>query len=279
MFSMKKISRRDLIKILPKRSRQSNKTDAGKVIIIGGGKGLYGAGILAALASTRTGAGYTHLMTDLTQFPWLKFPDFILHPLKLSELKGKENFIIALGPGLGTQSSKKKYIRFLLKNNFKKVLIDADGLTLLSQMKIKLPEEWLLTPHEGELARLLNIESKFVKKDRIKSLKMAQQKFGCTILLKGAETLIIGSDQKIFLVKEGTPALAKAGTGDILFGMIAAFRAQNLSATEAAVLAAFLHGKASQLWLKKKKDHLSLRPVDLIELLPETIFKLRYTSK
>lgn len=276
---MKKINRDYIKKLLPHRTKLSNKTDAGKVLIIGGGKGLYGAGILSALAATRSGAGYTHLMTDLSKFSWVKFPDFILHPLKLSELKNKNDHVIAIGPGLGTELAKKKFIQYLLRNKFKKVLIDADGLTLLSQMNVKLPSEWLLTPHEGELARLLNLDSRLVKKDRLKYLQEAQRKYGCHILLKGAETLIIDSDQKIILVKEGSPALAKAGTGDVLFGIIAALRAQNLSTIEAATLGAFLHGLASQLWSKKMKDNLSLRPVDLIELLPETIFKLRRTSR
>ncbi len=263
-------------KLLPKRSKNSNKTDGGKVLIIAGGKGLYGAGILSALACTRMGAGYTHLMTDLTKFPWLKFPDFILHPLKLSELRGKENFTIAIGPGLGTEKKKQSYLNFLLKNKFKNVVVDADALTLISQMKIKsLPESWILTPHEGELARLLGTTSQKIKADRKAALLLAHKKYGCTILLKGVETLIIDSEKKIHAVNEGTPALAKAGTGDVLLGMIAALRAQNLSAKDAAIVAAFIHGKASQVWLSKKKDHISMRPLDLIELFPDTIYKIR----
>lgn len=272
---MKTIDRSFVLKKIPHRKKHSNKTDAGRVYIVGGGKGLYGAGLLSALAATRTGAGYTHLLTDLYRFPWLKYPDFIVHPLKVSELKEKRDHVIALGPGLGLDIQKKQFIRYLLKNHFPNVLLDADALTLLSQMKIKLPASWLLTPHEGELARLLNLSSKQIKKDRVKFLKIAQKKYGCHILLKGPKTLVIDPDQHLYLVEEGTPALAKAGSGDVLLGMIAALCAQNLKIKEAALTGAYLHGKASQLWLKKKKDHLSLRPVDLIELIPETLFKLR----
>jgi ADP-dependent NAD(P)H-hydrate dehydratase len=272
---MKSISKNSIRKFLPERTASSNKTDGGKVLIVGGGPGLYGAGILAALAATRTGSGYTHLMTDLDQFPWLKFPDFIIHPLSLKELKNKQEFVVAIGPGLGVPHQNKKYIKYLLKNNFQKVIVDADGLTLLSQMKIKLPPEWILTPHEGELARLLGITSNTVVKNKIECLIRAQKKYGCIILLKGAETLVTDSSENIYKIKEGTPALAKAGSGDVLTGMIAALLAQNLSPIHSAITGAFIHGYSSQLWMKKKKDYLSMRPIDLIEIIPEALFKLR----
>lgn len=278
MNSRVKFKSTDARRLLPSRTSASDKTHGGKVLIIAGGKGLYGAGLLSALAATRSGAGYTHLMTELATFPWLKYPDMIVHPTKLSELKGKEDYTVAVGPGMGTQSAKKKYITFLQKNKFKKVIIDADGLTLLSTMKITLPASWVLTPHEGELARLLSVSSAKIKKDRMKYLMMAQKKYRCTILLKGSETLIADST-KVISVSEGTPALAKAGTGDVLLGIIAALISQNLSPMDACATGAFLHGKASQLWEKERRDHLSLRPLDLIERLPEVIFKLRRASR
>lgn len=277
MNSPVKINASSVRKLLPSRTKGSNKTDGGKVLVVGGGKGLYGAGILTALAATRSGAGYTHLMTDLTRFPWLRFPDFILHPLKLSELRNKQDFVVAIGPGLGTGNDKKKLIRYLLKNHFSKVILDADALTILSTMKISsLPETWILTPHEGELARLLKKTSRFIKVNRISSLKEAQKKFGCTVLLKGSDTLITDSSKKIYCVSQGTVALAKAGTGDTLLGIIAAMYAQKVSPTQAAIVGSYTHGICSQLWLKKNFDHLSMRPTDLIEMLP---LSLRYIRK
>lgn len=265
-------------KHLPKRNKTSNKTDGGKVLIIGGGKGLYGAGILSALAATRTGAGYTHLMTDLSQFPWLKFPDFIVHPLKISELKkiNLTEFTIAIGPGMGTDKKNLAWLKFLIKSRAENVLVDADALTLLAKMpNQKLPPSWILTPHEGELARLLGVTSSIVKGDRLHALKMAQDKYGCHILLKGAKTIVIDEKQKMYLVSEGTPALAKAGTGDVLLGIIAALRAQKLSAVEATTVGAFLHGKCAKMWQALKSDHLSLRPLDIIEMLPKVLWHLR----
>ncbi|MEA9357652.1 NAD(P)H-hydrate dehydratase [Bacteriovorax sp. PP10] len=270
-----KIDSKDAKNLIPKRSKLSSKIDGGKVLIVAGGAGLHGAGILSALAATRSGAGYTHLMTDLVKYPWVKFPDFILHKFSLTELKKNSKDVIAMGPGLGTAESKKKLLRFLIKSKIEKVVLDADALTMLSTMKVKqLPSTWILTPHEGELARLLGVTSTSVKKKRVEHLIMAQKKFGCVVLLKGAESLI-SDGKRIQKVSNGTVALAKAGTGDVLLGMIAAFYAQGLNQVEATVLGTFIHGQASADWMKKGNDHLSLRPMDLIEQIPKTIFKLR----
>jgi NAD(P)H-hydrate epimerase len=264
-------------KLLPKRTRFSNKTDGGKVLIIGGGKGLWGAGILSALAATRSGAGYTHLMTDLSLFPWLKFPDFIIHPIKTTELKNKLDFAIGIGPGLGINEKSKKIIQYLLKHQFKKVVADADALSIIGLLNItKLPSDWILTPHEGELARLLKTSSNKIKNDREKYLKLAVKKFQCTILLKGKNTLIFSPKiKKIIEVNNGTSALSKAGTGDVLLGLITALIAQKVAAVDACYLGAYIHGQAAKDWEKEGNDHLGMRPVDIINLLPKIILKLR----
>ncbi len=268
---MKKISLTYVKKIFPKRLKLSNKTDAGKVLVIGGGKGLIGAGILSALAATRSGAGYTHLMSDLTQFPWVKFPDFILHPLEIKELKKLKDlktFSFAVGPGLGLSKKSQNLLLYLIKNKFEKVALDADALNLLAKLKItKLPSTWTLTPHEGELARLLNVNAKKVKSDRQAALFQAQLKFECHILLKGAETLVVDTNQQIYVISEGTPALAKAGTGDVLLGIIAAMRAQGLGPKESLIVASYMHGWCSQAWKKTGHNDLSLRPTDIIDNL------------
>lgn len=264
-------------KLLPIRTRFSNKTDGGKVLIIGGGKGFYGAGILASLAATRSGAGYTHLMTELSKFPWAKFPDFILHPIKISELKNKTDYSIGIGPGLGIQKSKLNLINYLIKNNFKKVVVDADALTLIAKHNLApLPSSWILTPHEGELARLLKVKPSKVKANREEAIKLAYKTFKCTILLKGYETLVISPEsKKISTIKSGTPALSKAGTGDVLLGLIAALRAQGLTALDACVLGGYIHGKAAESWEAEGNDQLSLRPTDLLEKIPKVIYQIR----
>ncbi len=271
----KKVDISYIKKLLPKRSKLSSKIDGGKVLIVAGGQKLQGAGILSALAATRSGAGYVHLMTDLIEYPWLKFPDFILHKISVSHLKSFANNVIAIGPGLGLEKGKKTLLTSLIKANAQKVIVDADALTILASIKIKkIPSSWILTPHEGELARLLSVTPDFVKKNRFESLINAQKIFGCTVLLKGADSLISDGNH-VYQVSSGTSALAKAGTGDVLLGMISAFYAQGLRPFEATILGSFIHGKCSADWMKKGNDHLGMRPTDLINQIPQTLLSLR----
>lgn len=272
---IKKVDTTSIKRLLPKRSKLSSKVDGGKVLIVAGGGRLHGAGILSALAATRAGAGYTHLMTDLARYPWLKFPDFIVHKFSARELKKHYNNVVAIGPGLGTEVDKKRLLTSLIKLKTEKVILDADALTILASMKsVKLPSSWILTPHEGELSRLMGVSSHFVKKNRMKMLKATQKKYGCNVLLKGA-TSLISDGAHVYQVSSGTTALAKAGTGDVLLGIISAFYAQGLGPIDATILGVFVHGKCSGDWQKNGNDHLSLRPLDLIEQIPKTLLSLR----
>lgn len=276
---IKKITKAFIKKNLPIRKKNSSKIDGGKVLIIGGGKGLYGAGILSALAATRSGAGYVYLMSDIKKFNWLKFPDFLVEAISLTNIKKYENSVIAIGAGLGFSKKKENILKYLIKSQHQKTIVDGDALTMLSRMKShKLPESWILTPHEGELARLLNVTSQEIKKKRLHFAKVAQEKFGCVIILKGAETLIVTKEQ-VYCSSSGTKALAKAGSGDVLLGMIAAFYSQKSNEENnqdiAAILGCYIHGYSSKLWIDEKNDYLSMRPLDLIDGIPKAIYKLR----
>lgn len=218
-------------------------------------------------------------MTDLKNYPWIDYPDFIVHTYSLAYLKNHTESVIGIGPGMGMTLQKKKILVHLIKNKFPKVVVDGDALTLLSKMTVnKLPATWILTPHEGELARLLKTTSKKVKNNRLHYVLAAQKKYGCIVILKGAETLV-ADHQEVLLVNSGTKALAKAGSGDVLVGMISAFYAQGLSPVDAACAGCFIHGHASRLWLKEKNDYLSMRPMDLIEKIPKSLYQLRKNKK
>jgi NAD(P)H-hydrate epimerase len=260
-------------RLLPIRKKKENKTHGGRTLIIAGQKGFFGAAILAATASARVGSGYTTLMTALDHFPTHKHPDFLTIPL--SQTISANFDAIAIGPGLGINSKTEKLLRSLIRQNFENVVIDADAITILSQFKIvSLPKSWILTPHAGELARLLGVSSKLIEKNRMKYALMAQKKFGCHILLKGHKTIILNSDVCIEITS-GNSGLAKSGTGDVLTGMIAGFLSQNLNTIQAASLASYIHGSCSKKWVKQKRDSLSLLASDLLNLIPEVIFDLR----
>ena len=183
-----------------------------------------------------------------------------------------------MGPGFKNHKTMLKLIKLLIPLKCP-VVLDAEALNALASRKaIRLPQNWIMTPHEAELARLMGVTSQDIQKRRQYFVKLAQKKWGCVILLKGHQTLIASAD-KIFQIQSGNAALAKAGTGDVLTGMILAFLSQKLEPLQAASLAAFIHGRIADQWLKNKKDVLSLTASDLIDQLPEELYKIRPKSQ
>jgi hydroxyethylthiazole kinase-like uncharacterized protein yjeF len=263
-------------KNLPKRTQTSNKTHGGKLVIVAGSNGMYGAGLLAALAATRAGAGYTYLMLEWTNKQLLQHPDILFLKSKINLLKSINATAYVVGPGMGTSAKAKAKLYYVIKRKLSNVVLDADGLTLLSKIKNPvIPHNWVLTPHEGELARLLNISADEVRKNPIRCIALVQKKYGCTILLKGAVTYITDG-KKLWTSSSGTPALAKAGTGDVLAGIIGGLLSQGLEAATAAALGAYLQGLASKRYITNGNDVLSLRPLDLIDELPKTLKHARH---
>lgn len=237
-------------------------------MIIAGSQGLWGAAILCATAAARLGAGYTYLSTE-PNFPVGQYPDFLSLPKKAIKYDA-----VAIGPGLSDSNLIKKWIKKLILEQHSRVVLDAGALDVLSTMEVRIPKTWILTPHEGELARMLKTTSKKVHENRIHYLQLAQDRFQCVILLKGHQTLIADS-KNIMKISTGNPALAKAGTGDVLTGMIAALMSQKVPSLHAAACAAYIHGWMADHWLKSGKDQLSLMASDLINLLPAQLKKFR----
>ncbi len=269
------VNKTSVQKLIPVRKKNQNKTHGGKSLIIAGRKGYYGASVLAATAAARVGSGYVTLMTDLKYFVVSKHPEFLTLDIRNKLVDFNSYSSIAIGPGLGINTNTKKIILKLIKTKIKNVVLDADALTVIAKENIfPLPSTWILTPHIGELSRLLDISSKTIAIQKEKYIRIAQKKYACTILLKGAETLI-ASQKMLFSVRNGNSALAKAGTGDVLTGMIVGFLAQGLSTADATKLATYIHGYTSKVWVKSGKDHLSLIATDLLDLIPIAIRKLR----
>lgn len=261
-----KISEKDLPALLPKRNKTASKQDGGKCLIIAGSDGLWGASILCAKAAYRAGAGYVYL-PDTTK-------DLILHPdfvsTKISNHMNLKPFSsIAIGPGCKLTPQFKKIFAHLLKNYTGPVVVDAEALQLIKSV----PSHWIMTPHEAELAKLLKLSVQKIRSNRFTAVKLAQAKFGGIFILKGSHTLVADS-KKIYEITFGNKALAKAGTGDVLTGMIAGFLSQGLKAIKASTLACSLHGMIADRWVKNN-DYLSLMASDVIDLIPNTIHRLR----
>ena len=235
---------------IPKRQKDAHKGSHGSVAIIGGSDGMIGAALLAARAALLLGAGrtYTALLAKDAPSVDMLHPEIMMRSMHdLDYLKSLDCAVI--GPGLGMLNNAKDALENWLKKEIPLVL-DAGALNLISAdpSLAKLLKERsalsVVTPHAGEAARLLNVTADQIQKNREESALQLAQDFRCTVVLKGAGTLISQNNQ-LLLNTTGNAALASGGTGDVLAGMIASFVAQGLNVLEACKTAVYLHGTAA----------------------------------
>jgi ADP-dependent NAD(P)H-hydrate dehydratase len=287
---VRKITRADARRHLPRRTSGQNKTDGGRSLIVAGSSKYLGAAILSGQAASRIGSGYVTVAAadgKSLRDHLVRHPDFLVRDFDSSLIRSNlesEYSAIAIGPGLGKKPAVRRLawrlIRRLSRTADGKlpVVLDADALNAVAEYYKPsdgdFPSSWIMTPHEGELSRLLNISAQQIRKDRENSVRMAQKKFGCTVVLKGDRTLIATS-KNLWVNTTGNSALAKAGTGDVLTGILVGLLAQQVASEEAAKLAVFLHGLQADRWVKSGNDHLSLTASDLVDRLPKDLFQLR----
>lgn len=262
-------------KLLPARSSISNKTSFGHLLVIAGSEGMAGAALLTSEAAARMGCGYVTVCSPSADVAKKGRPDFLKLSLKdffASDLKKYKAVVV--GPGLGVSKQTEKILAFLLKTH-PKVLVDADALTVLAQMKpAELPAAWVLTPHAGELSRLVGTPAKELEADRLGAVEQAQKALKCLVLFKGFRT-VLGTPGKRYIIASGNVALAKAGSGDVLSGFIGSLMAQGLSTDKAAVLGAYLHGRIADDWLRRGHSNRTLMASDLPELIDASLRSLK----
>jgi len=258
---------RDLI---PRRKSDSSKRDYGSVLAIAGSEYYRGAAVLSSAAALRVGAGYVTLACPRSVAVSVAavLPDAVLLPLRTKHgcLRGMEYpkvaaaarraGVIVLGCGLsspsgGTHSLRRFFKRVMgvLSGLSVPVVLDADGLNLLAELQpLALPASLVMTPHEAELARLLKTEVAAVRADREGNAALAAKRFGAVVVLKGHRTVVADpASGAVWENPTGNSALAKAGSGDVLSGMIAGMLAQGLTPADAARVAVYLHGRAGEL--------------------------------
>lgn len=255
---------------LPARPNVSNKGTFGRVVLFAGSTKYRGAGLLAATAALRAGAGYVHLVSDDNAYPEvLQLPEVIYSSEKnLPWSSFDPDTCYVVGPGYPFGSRLLRTIEKLKQIKAKKVVLDAEALNELARVKApSLPSSWLLTPHPGELARLEDESTEAIVKDRLAAVSEASARWGCHVLLKGFRT-IVGTPTKRVIVLSGNSSLAKAGSGDVLAGIIGALGAQGLDLFRAGILGASLHGTIANQWIRSGKDPASLIPQDLLNELP-----------
>ncbi|GKT12577.1 MAG: ADP-dependent NAD(P)H-hydrate dehydratase/NAD(P)H-hydrate epimerase [Thiomicrorhabdus sp.] len=258
---------------LPERLASHHKGIAGTVCLVGGNHSMMGAIQLAAMASLKVGAGLVKLITHaehaiaITQ----SIPEVMSYPAEALSKQINLANVVAIGPGLGLDQWADNLYRQVLDTPLPKVM-DADALKLLAataqKQSIK-QENWVLTPHPGEAAQLLNCTTTEVQADRIKAIKALYQQYGGVIVLKGNGTLIFdGSKMEICLA--GNPGMAVGGMGDTLTGTIATFIAQGLSLWDAACLGVSLHAEAGDV-LAQQKGQPGVLPSELASVMSQLL--------
>jgi NAD(P)H-hydrate epimerase len=281
--------------LLPRRPMNAHKRSAGRVLIVGGSRQYHGAPILAAAGAVRAGAGYVmvaypgkldgimrhHLLEEIG-LPLPSTQEGALGSAALSELLlAAENMdAVVLGPGLGRTAETQQLVRdFVKRVTGPRVLVaDADALPALIGIRIgngsvRRPVV-ILTPHEGEAAALLGTTPDEVARGRWSAAQELARRHAAVVLLKGRHTVVVAPQGPLLVVGAGSPALATAGTGDVLSGAIAAFTAQKVVPRDAAALAAYLHGVAGEL-ASPDPGGLGVRARDVADNLPLAIRQLR----
>jgi hydroxyethylthiazole kinase-like uncharacterized protein yjeF len=268
-----------LLRTVPRRSERDNKYTAGHVLVVGGSRGLTGAPSLTALAAMRSDAGYVTVAAPASTLSVFehRLLEAVKRPLPdhdgivaagaadaVLELARKAS-AVALGPGLGRGDGPRALVRRLLAELELPVVVDADALFELE------PGDWpgprVLTPHEGELGRLLGRESHEIAAHRLASVQEAAERFACVVVLKGPDTLVAAPGRGILVSSLGLPSLATAGSGDVLTGVVATFLAKGLEPQLAAAAAAAAQQRASV----EAPQRAGLVAGDLIDALPRAL--------
>ncbi len=262
---------------LPKREQFSNKSTFGKVLNIAGSEYYTGAAYLSSISALKVGCGYVALSSSpkVLNTIALRSSDIVFLPIDELKKKVHDFNVVSIGCGLSTGVSASIMFKSTLETLSKldvPVIIDADGLNLLSKMKdgVDLPKNLIITPHPKEASRLLKVEVDDILDKPIQYAKELTEKYNSTTVLKMHSTVVCSQDLDVYVNETGNSALAKAGSGDVLTGMISGLCAQGMSSFDAAQLGVYLHGKAGEIASGMLSEY-SVLASDLLNYIPMAI--------
>ncbi len=263
------LSRKEIKNLLPQRPYNANKGTFGKAMIIAGSYNMPGAAKIAVKGALSSGAGLTTLCFPDCIYPAVtsSLSENTFHPVSSSAkgcfdggctaeiiAKAESYDAVAIGPGLGVFPETEKLVTALIKCCKGKIIIDADGINIISRNIDILKEseaEILLTPHPGEMSRLTGKSIAEINADRESTASDFAKEYGVNVLLKGANTVIAAPDGRIVINPTGSTALSRGGSGDLLTGIAVSFAAQGLTLFDGAVLSSYIHGLAGVIAEKK----------------------------
>lgn len=280
------LCREDMALLVPPRPSYSHKGDFGHVLLLAGSVGKTGAALMAARACLRAGCGLLTMgvpevlaplfQVRVTEEMTLPLPETETGCLSSRALEPVLGFleergdVLALGPGLGREDDTARLVRGLVRSSASPMVIDADGLFALHgeiDVLKRARAPVVLTPHAGEFARLAGLKTREIEADRVESALSFAKRTGAYLILKGAPTVVAEPEGRVFVNSTGGPALAKAGAGDVLTGLVAAFLAQGLSPLESSLLGVYMHGLAGDIAASGLTEH-SVLASDVIEAVP-----------
>ncbi len=260
---------------MPIREQDSNKGTFGKILNVAGCDNYIGAAYLSSYSAYKVGAGYVALASDMNVIKSVSqmLPEAVYMEVPYAYRRLNEFDVILIGCGIGKSFAAKNNFKFLI-NFFKDkevpVVIDADGLNILSEMhNLSLPVNTIITPHPAEAARLLVKDISDVLADLEGSAMELCEKYNCTVVLKTHRTIICDKNN-MFINEHGNSALSKAGTGDVLAGIIAGILAQKYLPLEAAKLGVYLHSRAGDIASEDLTEY-SVMASDIPKYLPHAI--------
>jgi ADP-dependent NAD(P)H-hydrate dehydratase / NAD(P)H-hydrate epimerase len=257
----------EILERVPAKTGRDTKYTAGSVLVVGGSPGMSGAAALAARSAFRADAGYVAIAAPADSLPVLEtlVLEAVKRPLEQAFDAAGRATALAIGPGLGRGEEAQALVRRLLADTDIPAVVDADALYELESFEREAPT--VLTPHSGELGRLLGEEASWVDAHRLEALGRTVDRFGCVVLLKGADTLVGAPGEAVLVRDTNLPGLATAGSGDVLTGIVAAFLSKGMDARLAAAAAAAAQARAASFAGNPR----GLVASDVIEAMPRAL--------
>lgn len=281
-FQVKSLDSNTVREYIPTRNPKTHKGDYGRVLLLCGSRGFTGAAALAAMGSLRSGAGVVYLGVpeSIYEIEAIKLLEPVVIPLpdtdgmfsvdareKILSLLPKMDAVL-IGPGIGQSEGTFAVVKSVLENSKCPVVLDADGINVLSEHKDILRDRYLptiLTPHDGEFYRLGGLPGE----DRCAAAVSMAQELRCIILLKGHRTVITDGTE-VYVNQTGNPGMATGGSGDVLSGIIVSLLGQRIDPVLAAACGAWLHGKAGDLCAGELGQY-GMLPQDMVNALPRLL--------
>jgi NAD(P)H-hydrate epimerase len=278
----------DVGRLLPRRPRDAHKGTFGHVLVVAGSRGKSGAALLAAEASARSGAGLTTLAVPASLQSVVEghvreaMTTTLPHDpagAELADLLAGRAAVVC-GPGLGLTADTRALVAAIVRTCAAPLVLDADGLNAVAGTDVlrERPAPTVITPHPGEMARLLDTDTAAVQADRVAAARGLAERWEVVVVLKGARTVIAAPGGEVAISPTGNPGMASGGMGDALSGLIGALLAQRLGAFDAARLAVFAHGAAADA-VAARRGEAGLLARDVIEELPPTLAGLQRAAE